>query len=328
MERVKKFLDELTPNKDFLYIILPYSLGDIFNVGGLTHAVQKRKNKRATVLVVRERMKNLGVTYANLADIILLPDNVMDVLMYYFRATGDYEGDNYIYGHFRMREDGNFIWDETLHLIDRYKKDVFHIPMDTEYIPPIVPAISEQNIADLNSKYILDKRTVIISPYVHSTRQLDMRFWEILAQELKARGHIVYTNTDGFSEKPVAGTEAISTNFRELAFIADKIKCFIGSRNGVFEFLVFTNLKLMNINPFPEWKWDVGLLYPKCNNRTYYNAVDYIAPIANYLQQTKVGATINLSHPNIRAEDIFYTYEDILRAILTDVERTWRWSNL
>ena len=97
-------------------------------------------------MVVRERMKNLGITYKNFSDILFLPNNVMDDLLQYFYATGDYEGDNYIYGHLHHRAGGglyDYIWDETLHLIDRYKKNVFDIPLDTEYISPIVPAISK-----------------------------------------------------------------------------------------------------------------------------------------------------------------------------------------
>ena len=196
MERVKNFLDELTANKDLLYIIQPCSIGDVICAGGLAHAVQKRKNKKATVMVLFDRMKNLGITYPNLADMIFLPNDVMEALRAYFYTTRDYEGDNYIYGHFQVRENGSYVFsDETLHVIDRYKKDVFNIPMDTEFIPPVVPAISEQNIADLNSKYILDKRTVILSPHVHTVRPLDARFWEVLARELQTGGGTSCTPT-------------------------------------------------------------------------------------------------------------------------------------
>ena len=322
MYRVKKFLDELTVNKDFLHIIQPFSIGDFIYAGGLAHAAQKKKNKQATVLIVNERMKNLGITYSNFANIVFLPGEAMEALKQYFYVTGNYEGGNYIYGHFHAGKNGGYIWDDTLHLIDRYKKNIFDIPMNTEFVPPVVPAVSEQNIVRLNKKYILDKfHTVIILPYVHSTRQLDIKFWELLAEKLKAQGHVVYTNTNGFSEKPVAGTNAISTNLREMYFISDKIKCFIGSRNGIFDFLALTKATIMNINPFPEWLWDISLMYPNSKNRTFYNAVEYVKPIADYLGKSKVNAQINLSHSKIRPTDIFYSYEDILNSILTDAEK-------
>lgn len=110
LDDVKNFIRQITPNQDWLYMFLPYSLGDFFNIGGMSLAVQKRKNKSATVLIVRERMKNLGVTYENFADIIFLPNDTMNVLMQYFYATGDYEGDNYIYGHFHRPAQGGGIY--------------------------------------------------------------------------------------------------------------------------------------------------------------------------------------------------------------------------
>ena len=319
---VKNFFEQIIKNRDLLYIIQPCSIGDVLYAGGLSHAVQKRKNKMGTVLVVLERMRNLAITYQNLAGIVYLPSFMAGITQIYFHATGDYEGDNYIYGHIR-KEGNDQIWDEDLNLLDQYKKNIFNIPLDTEFLPPIVQSISEENIAELNSKYILDKyRTIILFPHANTLKIFVANFWEKLVAELKARGYIVYTNTDGTSEKPIAGTEAISTNFRELAYIADKIKCFIGLRSGVFDFLAMTNAKILNINTFAKW-WhcDLSVIFPKCNSRTFYDAVNYIKPIQNYLQQEKVNAGMVLSHPKINPEDIFYSYEDILKGILYDVEK-------
>ena len=135
---LKKFFNSICTNKDFLYIIQPCSIGDVLYTGGLSHAVQKRKNKKATVLVVLERMKNLGITYENLADIIYLPSSMSGVTEQYFYATGDYEGDNYIYGHFHNEGNGH-IQDDNLNIIDCYKKNVFDIPLDTKFTPPTFP---------------------------------------------------------------------------------------------------------------------------------------------------------------------------------------------
>ena len=214
------------------------------------------------------------------------------------------------------------MWDSNLHLIDRYKKDVFNIPIDTPYIKPIVPKISEKNIDTLNEKYVLDKnKTIILIPYVHSTKQLDISFWEILAQILTSNGDIVYTNVDGISEKPIAGTKSITTTFPELNYISDKVKCFIGSRTGVFDFLAMTNAKMININPYPNWLWDVSILFPTCNNRTFYNAMNYMAPILKSLPNDEVDIEVKLHHRHIHDEDVCYSYEDMIKNILTEVDK-------
>lgn len=322
IEQVKNFIEQkIAVRKDCLYIFQPFSIGDFFYVGGLSQAVQKRKNKSATVLVVKERMKNLHVTYKNFAQILYLNNETMTAVQNYFYLSGNYEADNYIYGHFKPKAGGSWIVsDETIHLIDRYKKDVFNIPLNTPFVPPVVERISAEDEQELEKRYALDRdRTIIISPYVHSSKQLPLTFWENLVVHLKQRGCVVYTNTDGFSEQPVAGTEAITTNFPQLYFVAGKIKCFVGSRNGVFDFLGMTKTKLVNINTFLDWLWDVSALYPKSNNRTLYNAIDYISPVTEYFRKSGVTATISLAHEKIRSSDIVYDYDTLLREILNSI---------
>ena len=325
IEEVENFITRLTPDKHLLYIIQPCSIGDFLYTGGLAHAVQAKKKKSATVLVVKERMKNLGITYPNFAGIIFLPKDTINSVMNYCKLTANYEGDNWIYGHFHVpygKIGGGYMWDSNLHLIGRYKKDVFNIPLDTPFMKPIVPQISEENIAALNEKYVLDKdKTIIIMPYVHSTKQLDIKFWEVLAQILNEKNYIVYTNVDGFSEKPIKGTKPITSTFPELSYIADKVKCFIGSRNGIFDFLALTNAKTININPYPDWMYEIGVLFPNANNRTFYNAMDYMSPILKSLPQDEVNIEIRLHHRHIRDKDVCYSYEDILNGILAEVNK-------
>ena len=325
LKDVKNFIQELTPKKDLLYIFQPCSVGDFFYTGGLSLAVQKRKNKRGTVLICKDRMKNLGVTYENFRDIVYLPNDTMDIVREYFYASGDYEGDNYIYGHFhKPKQGGNFIWDETLHLIDRYKKDVFKIPMDTPYAKPVVPKISDENIAELHKKYIIDKnKTIIITPYTYSSKPLDMRFWMFLVMVLTEKGYVCYTSVNKAveTEQPIPGTQPMTINFRELHYLSDKVKCFLGSRVGIFDFLALTEAKMIDISPFPSWLFDTGSMYQNSNSKTLYNAIDYIAPFTEYLKKEKVHAEIKFSHEHIPTEDICYSYEEIFNRVLNDVEK-------
>lgn len=322
LESVKNFIKELTPKKDLLYIIQPCSVGDFFYTGGLSLAVQKRKHKRATVLIVKERLKNLGVTYENFSDIVYIPNDTMNVVMQYFYATGDYEGDNYIYGHFhKPQQGGGFIWDETLNFIDRYKKDVFKIPMDTPYAKPIVPKISDENIAELHKKYILDKkRTIIMAPHANSMKSFDIRFWMFLALVLIEKNYIIYTNTDGLSEQSVPGTEPMTINFRELHYLSDKVRCFIGTRSGIFDFLALTYAKTINIAQFPQWYYRLSENVPECHDHTFFNAIDYMLPIKGYFNKDNVTAQIKLSHPHINDDDVVYSYKEIFNKILSDID--------
>ncbi len=268
-------------------------------------------------------MKNLGVTYENFADIIFLPNDTMNLILHYCYATGDYEGDNYIYGHFHNSGNG-FEWDKSLHLIDRYKQDVFKIPMDTPYQKPIVPPISEENIAELHKNYFIDKdKTIVITPYTYSSKPLDMRFWMFLVMVLTEKGYRCYTSVNKAveQEKPILGTEPMTINFRELYYISDKVKCFVGSRVGIFDFLALTDAKTIDISPFPEWLFETGSMYQNFTSRTLYNAIDYISPLMENTHKDKVHAEIKLSHEHINSEDICYSYEEIFNNVLNEIEK-------
>ena len=337
LDDVKNFIRQITPNQDWLYIIQPGSIGDMLLTMMLSHGVQKRKNKSATVLIALERMKTLSTVCENIAGIVYLPDPMIRLVQHYCCTTGEYEGDNYIYGllHLKTEKIGggyeynanltykaNYDKDPTLSFIDNYKKKVFDIPLETSLMSPIISPISEENIVALNKQYILNKdHTIVFCPYALTYKNVGTRFWETLAQKFKATNYIVYTNVAG-NEKPIDGTLPLAVNFAELNFIADKVKCFIGLRTGLMDFLALTKSKIFCLSPFPEWADELSINYPGCDNTTlYYVLEDYILPIKNYFQKDTVNAQINLSHPRINSSNIYFLYEDLLNRILDEVEK-------
>ncbi len=94
-----------------------------------------------------------------------------------------------------IRHGGNYIYDDNLNFVDRYKKNVFEIPLDTPLMTPIIAAVTDENISNLYQKYILNKeRTIILCPYANSLQNLDINFWIFLVRILRDKNYIVYTN--------------------------------------------------------------------------------------------------------------------------------------
>ena len=317
-EEIKQFFYEITENPDWLYLFVPCSIGDFLIASGLSYAVQTKKNKSATVLIAQERMKNLAVTYENVAGEIFLPMDLLKATDTLIRGTETYERDNFIYGNFHM--DDKRAYDQTLTAVDKYKKFVFDLPQDTPLAYPIIKSLDYENISNLRGKYILNKRTIILLPRAKTLKNLDENFWVTMAQRLQEKNYIVYTNVAG-DEKPVEGTLPITTNFAELYYIADKVKCFIGLRSGVFDFLAMTDAKIFNIQKFPNWDWDVKFNYPNCNAQTFYDAVQYRKPLEDYLLAQGLPPQIELNHEHIAMKDIYFSYEDILNAVINAVEK-------
>ena len=318
-EAIKNFLDEVTENPNWLYMFIPCSIGDFLIASGLSYAVQAKKNKSATVLIAQERMKNLSVTYENVVGEIFLPMDLLKATDTFIKGTQTYERDNFAYGNFHM--DDARAYDPTLTAVDKYKKFVFDLPQNTPLAYPVIKSLGYEKILNLRGKYILDKRrTIILLPRAKTLKNLDENFWVTMAKILREKNYIVYTNVAD-DEKPIEGTLPITTNFAELYHIADKVKCFIGLRSGVFDFLAMTDAKIFNIQRFPNWDWDIKFNYPNCDAQTFYDAVQYRQPLEDYLKARGLPPKIELNHEHIAMKDIYFSYENILNAIIDAVEK-------
>lgn len=256
MEVAKSFLRYITKNKDTLYVICPFNIGDFLINGGLCHALLKKKHKKKCVLIERDRFVNSGLNFVGVAEIQYIPQLLMDLVRRYIYATREYENDNYIYGHFQMKKNcedwkAGLIRTPNISFVDSYKKDVFGLSLDTELLPPLIdpPTYSQKQL--LSSSYVLDKeRTIILMPYANSRSNLEESFWTTLILELakKNKDYIFYTNVVSLNhpkEKIIPGTAPMVITFQELMYVAEKVNCFIGLRSGIFDLLAFTNARLL-----------------------------------------------------------------------------------
>ena len=325
-EHTEEFIKYFSANKDYLYLFCPKGIGDYLITAGLSHALEEKLGKKATVLIVQEKIKRLGVIFPNVAEIIAYPFDFMGSTSMWFHETENYVMDNFIYANFHYK-DKNPIWNEKLNIIDRFKENVLEIPLDTPFWSPIVINAKADEIAALNEKYILDKeKTVILAPYAvtykNLTKQTSESFWKDIAHRLKDKGYIVYTNVNGLEETPVEGTEPITTTFSELYYISDKVKCFIGIRSGVFDFLAMTNAKIFNLIPFGNWFWDIALIYPESNSVTYHYTEEFKQmAFEKYFKKFGVTCEVQFFHKFINSRYISDSLDYILESILDSVNK-------
>ena len=354
-EEIKLYIERITGNKDFLYIIQPYGMASVLISGGLSHAVQARKNKTATVLLLSDSLKNIGLTWENVTSIKYFPVDTMELFNKYFFETQDWEGENFIYGNFHQetpKPDAEKISDSDtavsssveiksdveksgdkksdkkndfvskLNIIDQFKEKILDLPLDTEFHYPIPDKISDENAAALHEKYILDKnKTVVICPYFDYSPLAAVKFWTDFTKTLTDKGYIVYTNIQEIYQAPIEGTLPLNVSFAEMHYIADKVKCFAGIRNGVFDFIAVTDAKILSVETFPLWQQNLKILYPKCHARTFYNTDEILFPIRKLMAESNTGAKFELHHEKINDEDIFYTQKSILNALLDSVQK-------
>ena len=317
----KNFFDVISEDSDCLYVFSTKGIGDFIMAGGLSYAAQERKGKKSTILVIQDKKWDTGILFPNVTAVMHFPLSMIGTLDKYFNKTGGYEGDNYIYANIRKKND-KYLWSSELNMLERFKKDVFKIPVDTPLIYPFINELSEENVAELQEKYTLDfERTIILSPHANTFRKtLNNEFWIQMAQRLKEKNYILYTNVAG-DAKPIEATEPLKVNFAELYYITDKVKCFIGLRSGVFDFLAMTDAKTLNIMPLPHWYWDISFMFPGCNNRTFYDTTEYTEKLSESLSKYDVSINIKYAHKRIPLENIFYSHAEIIDEILKEVEK-------
>lgn len=275
----RDFLRYTMSDKDTLYVFLPFSIGDFLIVGGLCHALLKKKRKKACVMILNNRFENSGsINFVGVKEIRYMSRLLIDFIRIYIYATREYETDNFIYGHFHMRQhfenwNGGLMWNENLSLVNRYKENVFGLPLDTELLPPIIDPPTDYQKQRLHNNYILDKeRTIILAPYATSIANLEEAFWAVLVSELtrKNKNYVIYTNVAAPHEKVIPGTAPIITTFPELFYLAEKVKCFIGLRSGIFDFLAFTNARLLYVNSSINWLENLDVNLNHTNSKAFY----------------------------------------------------------
>ena len=227
--------------------------------------------------------------------------------------------------YFKMGQNG-YIYNENLSFIDRYKEDVFSLPMDTELIPPLINSLADYQKQRLHETYILDKeRTIIIMPY-SSSGTFEESFWIKLVFELKQKNkdYVIYTNVASPREKVIPGTSPIVTTFPELVYLAEKVNCFIGHRSGIFDLLAFTNAKLLYMNRDVEnwWFFDLNLNFHHTNSRAFYIASDSEqAGLKAFMQQNNISSIDNVNfYGRVEGRDVALDMDSLLEKVIDAVD--------
>lgn len=323
----KDLLRHITVDKDILYILCPFSIGDFLNCGVLCHALLKKKRKKACVLILNDRFENSGsINFVGVKEIRYMSQLLMDFICQYIHVAREYETDNFIYGHFPVKQNTKLlIWNKNLSFVDRWKENAFGLPLDTEFIPPIIDLPTDYQKQLLNYNYFLDKeRTIILAPHATSSK-LEQPFWIELVSELakKNKDYVFYTNVASFNEKVIPSTAPIITNFSELMYVAKHVKCFIGLRSGLFDLLAFTNARLTYIlNKSLPWYYDLKLNYNHTNSKAIYLvSAPEQAQLQAFMQQNNLTSIDNVTfYGRILGKDIAWNMDSLIEKIVSAVD--------
>ena len=248
---------------DTLYIVCPYGIGDTLYAASLAESLKNFRSVAKISLIIKKAHSQIP-DWFDAVDEKIISDEVVHTLNVFSVYTGKWEFKNYLYGHFHKNKDCAMLPEynscEVKNMIYRYKKLVFHLPVECLLEEPkIVP--DEKLFESLMAEYKIGERSIILMPYANSNK-IALRvnhFWEELAGLLMALGYTVFTNVKGPEELPIKGTIGLCADLGTMAAICENCRLVISLRSGICDVLAFTeaNLVVVNLTEYHLNEWSL-----------------------------------------------------------------------
>ena len=119
-----------------------------------------------------------------------------------------------------------------LYFTELFRKFVFNLPDTIRPKHPQFPDVSDQLKSLFEQYKLIDKRTVVISPYSNTLADLPDEFWIKITAALLEKGYTVCTNSVGGEEPAVAGSIPVFFPLDIAPQFVERAGVFIGVRSG------------------------------------------------------------------------------------------------
>lgn len=247
---LKKQISEKQMGKETRILLFPYnSIGDMYIL-----SVYKKQGNRLfygeTVLVVTGNVCRQTAERLGFANVISIQQSDMDAVIRlkdtFYDELKDVSILHYNYSFLGIAEEISnsscidFYQNYQYLVFDQKYEGLYHVKEDLD--------AAEEFCRENN---IVKGKSVILAPYAKSILQVSVVFWESLAAGLKKNGYHVYTNCNGTSELPVAGTKKIFFPLEIANSVAEYAGCFIGLRSGLCDLICCADC--MKIIIYPKW---------------------------------------------------------------------------
>ena len=238
------FLRKMRKQKqdDEVIICLFPHLGDI--VYGLSYAEQYKKETGKKICVFCSSNLEYYVREYKFIDRIILYDatslDQVYVACFPFLRYGHTRGKNPD-GIIATVPDTNHFKGMTA--LEVYRDCIYNVQKDklSLYPPQDVPVSAIDDFDNIKDKVVL------INPYSFSHGKSDEMF-ECMAEELKKRGYIVYTNVmNVLNQQPIKGTLPFDCHMFEKYTVVNKISLFISTRSGMLDMMASSQGNLLTI---------------------------------------------------------------------------------
>lgn len=136
---------------------------------------------------------------------------------------------------------------------EMFRRFVFDLPETQLPQHPQLKSADKEITHIFEGNELLEKQTIILSPYSNTLSDLPDEFWKILAKSFQDRGYVVCTNSSGQLEPPIEGTKGIFFPLDIAPQFISKAGVFIGVRSGFCDVISSSNAKKVVLYDADNW---------------------------------------------------------------------------
>lgn len=239
----------LIANRNTVYYIPHVGIGDYCEALGYLQVYKSyHEISHVTIVTTKNRLELLDF-YTGYDDVLLLSMHAFTGLVY----LASLPIGRLI--HLRCRQIENVSY--TLHMnkslllsnpalhVSECTKIILKIPGASEFVLPSVPKV---DVTPLIEKYHLPKeKTILLNPYTSgvAVRELESDLYPALAKTLTQCGYRVVTILGNAQQKPVLGTDGVTTSLTEAWHLAKWCGWVIGTRSGFFDLIQYSGCNVV-----------------------------------------------------------------------------------
>lgn len=212
--------------EDYLYIMPFGGIGELVLTCAQTHNVRR---EHPVCLILRSDRQWLPAAYPNAADIVIFIDpNEVGLLSLLESDCFLHPGQlmvSYIAWLADARFASSLIMKEKILGFKEGFAFMLNLPLDAPIEQPKLPMVE--------LAFAPEEKSVLIMPSANFTRNIDVHYWEIIVEQLIARGYTVYWEKFGTVEMQIEGVINIDSSVPQFIALAKQCKNVLMLRSGL-----------------------------------------------------------------------------------------------
>ncbi len=232
---------------DIPFFLCPYTgTGDIYLIGTFwKEYLLRKKLDDYSFFVISNACKKVAALF-NIKNVEVLTQKESGYLVQYYLLCPEKVNLKLLndgWGQINSNPSEWFRGYKGMYFVELFRKFVFDLPDTSMPKHPQFSDVSNELEQLFRKNKLVEKKTVILSPYSNTLADLPYEFWERLTKKLWEKGYVVCTNSSGDNEPAIDGSIPIFFPLNIAPQFVERAGVFIGVRSGLCDVVSGTKAK-------------------------------------------------------------------------------------